>query len=115
MAVKFIEYKLEKHPEGGKTPSFIEEGGYFHDKENHTIVGTVKEGVDVPDTITYMTLEQLQARQLKIHIKEPMAKEYNKPLVGLRRLNPHKPSVMTEDEVKADIKAWVAREINKKS
>ncbi len=105
MAVKFIEYKLHKYPEGMKTPYFVEEGGYFHNKEDHTIIGTVKEGAEyyIPDTLIYLTLEQLQERQLKIHAKEPMGTDN----LAVCRLNPDEPAIMTDEQVNQAVADWV--------
>ena len=106
MAVKFVEYKMHKCSEGMKTPYFIDDGGHFHNKEDYTIIGTVKDDPEyyIPDTIIYLTLEQLQERQLKIHAKEPMARAGSGIL---SRLNPHKPSVMTDEEVNQVVADWV--------
>ena len=93
-----IEYKLHPIPRGGmKIPDFVTDGGYWFNKDDFTLIGTVPSGVEyyVPDTVTTYTLEELQARQRAIHAKYPMKKE------------PTGDENMTDDEVNAVIQAWV--------
>ena len=93
-----IEYKLHPIPRGGmKIPDFVTDGGYWFNKDDFTLIGTVPSDVEyyVPDTVTTYTLEELQARQRAIHAKYPMKKE------------PTRDGNMTDDEVNAVIKAWV--------
>ena len=70
-----IEYKLHPIPQGGmKIPDFVTDGGYWHNPDDFTLIGTVPSGVEyyVPDTVTTYTLAELQARQRAIHAKYPM-------------------------------------------
>ena len=93
-----IEYKLHPIPRGGmKIPDFVTDGGYWHNPDDFTLIGTVPSGVEyyVPDTVTTYTLAELQARQRAIHAKYPMKKE------------PDRDENMTDDEVNAAIEAWV--------
>jgi len=93
-----IEYKLHPIPRGGmKIPDFVTDGGYWQNPDDHTLIGTVPDGVEyyVPDTVTTYTLAELQARQRAIHAKYPMK-------VGLPDSDD-----MTDDEVNAAVKAWV--------
>ena len=93
-----IEYKLHPIPRGGmKIPDFVTDGGYWGNPDDHTLIGTVPDGVEyyVPDTITTYTLAELQARQRAIHAKYPMKSE------------PGSEDDMTDDEVNAAVKAWV--------
>ena len=93
-----IEYKLHPIPRGGmKIPDFVTDGGYWGNPDDHTLIGTVPDGVEyyVPDTVTTYTLAELQARQRAIHAKYPMK-------VGLPDSDD-----MTNDEVDAAVKAWV--------
>ena len=91
-----IEYKLHPHHGGMRTPEFVTDGGYWQNPDDFTLIGTVPDGAEyyVPDTLTILTLEELQARQRAIHAKYPMTK-------GTEGDN------MTDDEVNAVIKAWV--------
>ena len=93
-----IEYKLHPIPRGGmKIPDFVTDGGYWGNPDDHTLIGTVPDGVEyyVPDTVTTFTLAELQARQRAIHAKYPMKSE------------PSSEDDMTNDEVDAAVKAWV--------
>ena len=93
-----IEYKLHPIPRGKmKIPDFVTDGGYWGNPDDHTLIGTVPDGVEyyVPDTVTTYTLAELQARQRAIHAKYPMKKE------------PDRDENMTDDEVNAAIEAWV--------
>ena len=92
-----IEYKLHPSPKGTKTPEFVTEGGYWQNVDDFTLIGIVPSGVEywVPDTLTTYTLAELQARQRAIHAKYPMKK------------GPDLDETMTDDEVNAEVKAWV--------
>ena len=94
-----IEYKLHPIPQGGmKIPDFVTDGGYWHNPDDFTLIGTVPSGVEyyVPDTVTTYTLAELQERQRAIHAKYPMTVDGE--LDG---------DEMTDDQVNAAIKAWV--------
>jgi hypothetical protein len=92
-----IEYKLHPFkPRGMKIPDFVTDGGYWPNPDDHTLIGSVPDGVEyyVPDTLTTYTLAELQARQRAIHAKNPMIKGIDG-------------DEMTDDEVDAAIKEWV--------
>ena len=71
-----IEYKLHKV---GRTalgiPEFVEDGGYWRDHSNHTMVGWCVPEADreywVPDTLTELTKAELVTRCLGIHSSTP--------------------------------------------
>jgi len=95
-----IEYKLNPqdadesyHPR--TIPSYITDGGYWHNPDNNKLIGVGLEG-SVPDNIETFTLEELQARQRAIHAKYPIKVSIDKNADN-----------MTNDEVDAIIKAWV--------
>ena len=92
-----IEYKLHPSHDGMKVPNFVTDGGYWQNRDDYTLIGTVPDGVEyyVPDTVVTLTLAELQARQRAIHAKYPMQKE------------PEFTENMTDDEVDAMVKAWV--------
>ena len=94
-----IEYKLHPIPQGGmKIPDFVTDGGYWHNPDDFTLIGTVPSDVEyyVPDTVTTYTLAELQARQRAIHAKYPMKVDHKLDTDD-----------MTDDQVNAAIKAWV--------
>jgi len=91
-----IEYKLHSSPNGLVTPSFVKDGGGFHNPDDFTLVGIIKDDVEyyVPDTLTILTLEELQARQLAIHAKYPMKDDTSK-------------ETLSDEEVNQAVVAWV--------
>lgn len=94
-----IEYKLHPIPRGGmRIPDFVTDGGYWGNPDDHTLIGTVPDGVEyyVPDTVTTYTLAELQARQRAIHAIYPMKVD------GVPEGDD-----MTDTQVNAAIKAWV--------
>ena len=98
--MKIVEYKLHLSPAGMRCPGFIKEGGYWHNPDDHTMVGTIPSGAEyyVPDTVVELTAEELETRQLAIHAKYPMQ---NMALgMGQER-------DMTIAEVKTAISNWV--------
>ena len=98
--MKIAEYKLHPSPEGMKCPDFIDDGGYWGNPDDHTMVGIIPSGVEyyVPDTIVELTTEELETRQLAIHAKYPMQ---NMELgIGQER-------DMTTAEVKTAVSNWV--------
>lgn len=72
--MQIFEYKLHASPHGMRCPDFIDNGGYWQNQDDFTLVGTVPAGVEyyVPDTVTSLTLAELKTRQLAIHAKYPM-------------------------------------------
>jgi len=94
-----IEYKLHPIPQGGmKIPDFVTDGGYWGNPDDHTLIGTVPDGVEyyVPETVTTYTLAELQARQRAIHAKYPMQIDSREDADD-----------MNDTQVNAAIKAWV--------
>ena len=94
-----IEYKLHPmQPRGMKIPDFVTDGGYWGNPDDHTLIGTVPDGVEyyVPDTVTTYTLAELQARQRAIHAIYPMKVD------GVPEGDD-----MNDTQVNAAIKAWV--------
>lgn len=70
-----IEYKL--HRVGRKAlraPEWVEDGGYWPNPTDHTLVGWVLDEADreyyIPDTVTYLTRESFIARIRTIHEAE---------------------------------------------
>jgi len=93
-----IEYKLHPISRGGmKIPDFVTDGGYWSNPDDHTLIGTVPDGVEyyVPESVVTYTLAELQARQLAIHAKYPMR-------------NLEEDRVLTDEEVNQDVADWVA-------
>ena len=74
--MKIVEYKLHGNPagKGMVTPGFIQNGGYYHNPDDHTMLGFVDDPAEyyLPDTLVYYTLAEAKVRQLAIHAKYPM-------------------------------------------
>ena len=69
---------------------YVEDGGGgFHNPDDFTLVGIIKDDVEyyVPDTLTILTLEELQARQLAIHAKYPMKDDTSKETLSDEEVN----------------------------
>ena len=94
--MKIVEYKLHPSPTGMKCPDFIDDGGYWSNPDDHTMVGIIPSDVEyyVPDTIVELTAEELETRQLTIHAKYPMH-------------NIEEERDMTTAEVKTAISNWI--------
>ena len=92
-----VESKLHSSPKGMKCPDFIDNGGYWPNPDDHTMIGTIPSDAEyhVPDTILILTAEELEARQLIIHANNPM-------------YNIEEERNMTDAEVKTAISHWVA-------
>lgn len=71
-----IEYKLHKAQKGFlETPTFVEDGGYWRNPSNHTMLGWCTAEADreywVPDTVTELTKAEAVTRALAIHSVTP--------------------------------------------
>ena len=55
-------------------PPWIKDGGYWNNPDDYTLVGVASDPNEyyIPDTVTKLTLAELQTRQLAIHAKYPM-------------------------------------------
>ena len=98
--MKIIEYKLHGNPagKGMVTPGFVDNGGYYHNPDDYSMIGLVPDPCEwyIPDTITYLTLAELKTRQLAIHAKYPMQKMAEDMTM----------ETMTDAEVEAQIDTW---------
>ena len=109
--MKIVEYKLHPSPTGMKCPDFIEDGGYWYNPDDHTMIGTVPSNSEyyVPDTIVELTAEELETRQLAIHAKHPM-RSIKTRIEGVDDGNNrhiHTEHDMTIAEIKTAISSWV--------
>ena len=98
--MKIVEYKLHGNPNGKGmvTPGFIQNGGYYHNPDDYTMLGFVDDPAEywIPDTVDYKTLAEAKTRQLAIHAKYPMQK--------LEAAGD--PEEMTNEDVEAAMDAW---------
>ena len=98
--MQYLEYKLDMGPGGMHTPYWIDDGGYWHNPANKTMVGATRDNPEfkIPETVTKLTAAELETRQLAIHAASPMVKD-NGPMTT--------PTEMTEAEVRAAAQRWV--------
>lgn len=98
--MKIAEYKLHGNPNGKGmiTPGFIQNGGYYRNPDDHTMLGFVDDPAEyyLPDTLVYLTLAEAKARQLAIHAKYPMQKQNDDMVM----------EDMTNEDVEASMDAW---------
>lgn len=62
-----VEYRMHRNDlRQLVTPSFVDDGGYFHNSADGTYVGWINEPAEhhVPDTVAVLTAEQLEDRLL---------------------------------------------------
>ena len=99
--MKIVEYKL--HPSdtghGMITPGFVENGGYYTNPDDHTMIGFVPDPCEywIPDTVNFKTLADIKTRQLAIHAKYPMQKRNEEDMTE---------EDMTDAEVETDVDNW---------
>ena len=98
--MKIVEYKLHGNPNGKGmvTPGFIQNGGYYRNPDDHTMLGFVDDPAEywIPDTVDYKTLAEAKTRQLAIHAKYPMQKQNDDMTM----------EDMTDAEVEASMDEW---------
>ncbi len=92
MALRFLEYKHDRHPNGGKMrPLWVDEGGVFYNTANHSYAGcTADDEVKVPDSVTkFANKVALQDRNKAIHAVTPWQKlnDESDPTSGFTTMN----------------------------
>ncbi len=100
--MELVEYKLDRNAQHHRiTPHWIEDGGYFPDPDDHTMVGLVESPPrrhKVPETVTRLDAAGLHARVAGLHARFPM-------MTGAL---PDDQTTMTSEEVTAMASAWLA-------
>ena len=98
--MQYLEYKLDMGPGGMHTPYWVEDGGYWGNSANHTLIGCTQDNQEhkIPDTVTKLTAAEVETRQVAIHGVTPMNK-----------MDPDGVTMteMTEAEVRTQVQAWV--------
>ena len=98
MAVAEYMFQLQ----GGKKviPDFIEDRGHWYNPADHTFVGWIRDNRDfyVPDTIVYLTREDLVQRCLTMHSANPFRK--------MSEPGTEETEFMTEEEVRSQAETW---------
>jgi len=100
--MQILEYKMDMSPGGMITPLWIEDGGYFLDSDNHTMVGKCRDNQQwkIPDTVIRLTVVQLEDRLVDLHTRYPYHTNIDPSAVD--------PTVMTEVEVRQLASDWAA-------
>jgi len=95
-----LEYKLEANAGGMRCPDWVEDGGYFYNPDDFSMVGWARDSAEwyTPDTVVTLTAVQLEDRQVALHAKYPMVKENDD---GTR-------TDLNEAEVRAMVQSWVS-------
>ena len=103
--MQYLEYKMDAGPGGMHTPYWIDDGGYWGNSADHTMIGATRDNQEfkIPDTVTKLTAAELETRQLAIHAAHPQ-KKYAEVDGDLR----HTGENLTEAEVRTQIQEWVA-------
>ena len=92
MALRFLEYKHDREPQGGKIrPLWVDEGGVFYNTANHSYAGCCADDeVKVPDSVTqYANKAALQDRNKALHAVTPWKKptDPDDPTAGYTSMN----------------------------
>ena len=97
-----IEYKMHMTAGGMRTPEWVEDGGYFLDTTENTMVGWSPDEADreyyIPDTVTELTATELETKVLALHTANKFQKSNGDGTM----------SDMTNAEVKTMVSDWVA-------
>jgi hypothetical protein len=98
--MQYLEYKLDMGPGGMHTPYWVDDGGYWGNPANHTMIGATRDNQEfkIPDTVTKLTAAELETRQLAIHAATPMKKMEADGLTMTE---------MSEAEVRTAVQNWV--------
>jgi len=79
-----IEYMMTREGRGTTTPAWVEDGGYFQDMSNNTLVGWTPDLANrnyyVPDSVLVLTRETLTQRQLAMNAKSPQTMPDGSPV-----------------------------------
>ena len=100
--MQYLEYKLDMGPGGMHTPYWIDDGGYWHNPANNTMVGATRDNTEfkIPDTVTKLTAAELETRVVAIHGVTPLQTQTLGTVTN-------ETEDMTEAEVRAAVQRWV--------
>ena len=98
--MQYLEYKMDMGPGGMHTPYWVEDGGYWGNSANHTMIGCTRDNQEhkIPDSVTKLTAAEVETRQVAIHGVTPMVKFEADAITRTE---------MTEAEVRTAVQAWV--------
>lgn len=98
-----VEYKMHKVSKRGQAaPLWIEDGGYWQNPADHTLVGWVPDAADreyyVPDTVVELSRADFITRLMGMHAANPFTEMHGAP--------GEEPAVMTDAEVETMAGNW---------
>ena len=98
----YLEYLLDAGAGGMRCPSWVDDGGYWSNSADHTMIGATRASPEfhIPSTVHRLTAAELETRQVAIHNANPMMKDGATPDDAMVE--------MTEAEVRTVIQNWVA-------
>ena len=100
----YLEYLLDATDTGMKCPPWVDDGGYWHNSADFTMIGATRDNPEfhIPKTVNRLTASELETRQVAIHgvTKMQKTKVEADGHIGMED--------MTEAEVRTAIQAWVA-------
>ena len=98
----YLEYLLDAGAGGMRCPSWVDDGGYWVNPADFTMIGATRNNPEfhIPSTVHRLTAQQVEDRQVAIHNVTPMMKDGATPADAMVE--------MTEAEVRTAIQNWVA-------
>ena len=98
----YLEYLLDASAGGMRCPPWVDDGGYWRNPADHTMIGATRNSPEfhIPATVNKLTAAELETRQVAIHNTTPMMKDGATPGAAMVE--------MTEAEVRTAIQNWVA-------
>jgi hypothetical protein len=91
-----IEYMLIREAGKKLAPSWIEDGGYFQNPDDKTLIGWSPDLADrdyyVPDSVVTLTRDTMLARQMSINAKHPARAPDG--------------TLLTDEQVAAQVNGW---------
>ena len=72
--MKIVKYKLKEEDGIKGCPDDISNGGWWHNPDDNSLIGFAEDN-SVPQIATVLTSEELEQRQVNIHLKYPMTKD----------------------------------------
>ena len=100
----YLEYLLDATDTGMKCPPWIDDGGYWVNSADFTMIGATRSSPEfhIPQTVNRLTAAELETRQVAIHGVTKMQKSVTDESGHIGYED------MTEAEVRTAIQAWVA-------
>ena len=100
----YLEYLLDASAEGMRCPPWIDDGGYWVNSADFTMIGATRNNPEfhIPSTVHRLTAAELETRQVAIHNVTPMTKVNIEEDGHIGRVD------MTEAEVRTSVQNWVA-------